>query len=249
MDQGYKYIPNFLTEDELRDIERVCDTFHSQWLKENEEFYKNRAINSAYLTHSNKCSSQDRMVLFELIGSCKIRDELKSIFIKGDPAFLNTQLFFDPFNKSQENYWHRDIQYTDHSIEEQKLALENSVNNVVHFRLALKDENGIELIPGSHARWDTDQEFKTRMALDGGKPSDDLENGQKISLNRGDLLIFSANMIHRGLYGRERKALDILYCERDREILKFANKECMPTKDELNSISFQELFYLNENLG
>jgi ectoine hydroxylase-related dioxygenase (phytanoyl-CoA dioxygenase family) len=248
VDNGYKYIPNFLSEDQLITLERVLLDFHRNWLEENREFYEKRAINSAYLTDSNKVSIEDRKVLFDLITSSNLICELKEIFSDELPAFLNTQLFFDPKNSDQKNYWHRDIQYTGLSEDEQKEALTNKPNNVVHFRFALRDEEGIELVPGSNSKWDTEKEYKVRMELDNYKSSDDLDSGQTISLNRGDLLIFSANMIHRGLYGKDRFALDLLYCERDPEILKYRMESCLPNKEELKDLDFKELFYLDENL-
>ena len=62
--------------------------------------------------------------------------------IPKQPCCLNTQLFFDPVNKQQSNYWHRDPQY--HlSVEQQKAALARG--EVIHFRLPLVDEPGLDL--------------------------------------------------------------------------------------------------------
>jgi len=64
-------------------------------------------------------------------------------------SIMNTQLFFNPVNDGQKNYWHRDSQY--HlSIEEQKEALVGP--DVVHFRIPLTNEPGIELVPCTHQR-------------------------------------------------------------------------------------------------
>lgn len=74
----------------------------------------------------------------------------------------------------------------------------------MHFRVPLVDERGIELMPRTHFRWDTDLEYATRTAADGRNVFDDLPDSKAIPLNRGDLLVFNANMIHRGLYGGNR---------------------------------------------
>lgn len=42
----------------------------------------------------------------------------------------------------------------------------------------------------------------------------DLNSVKQIALEVGDVLLFSANMIHRGLYAKNRLTLDLLYCER-----------------------------------
>jgi len=244
VENGFKYISNFLDSKKIEVLEDIINRFHSKWIQENQEHYNTRAVNSAYLTDPSLVSQEDRKELFQLITDNQILCELKQIFSNKKPAFLNTQLFFDPVNKNQKNYWHRDVQYTGMSVNEQRRAIEENPNNVVHFRIALKDENGVELIPTSHNRWDTDEEYKVRLELDGRKSSDDLLEGKRISLKKGDLLIFSANMIHRGLYGNDRMSLDILFCETDPEILKYRKSDCMPTQEELVNINGKELFYL-----
>ena len=86
---------------------------------------------------------------------------------------------------------------------------------VVHFRVALKDEPGIELVPQTHKRWDTDEELTTRLEQHGRKNHEKIDGALQVELSAGDILIFSANMIHRGIYGLDRFALDILLCESD----------------------------------
>ena len=153
---------------------------------------------------------------------------------------MNTQLFFNPVNHEQKNYWHRDPQY--HlSIDQQKQALLGP--EVIHFRIALEDEPGIELVPGSHKRWDSDEELAVRLEVSGQKNDQDISSGLSIPLAKGDLLIFSANMIHRGLYGKNRMSLDILFCEAQPEFVQFAEADCLPTNEHMsyceNPIAFQ----------
>ncbi len=235
-------VKNFLCFDNESKLEDALLRIHQQWCKENSEFYQKQAINSAFLTSCKNSSADDRKCLFEFIGSKELRAELFKVFPKGNACFLNTQLFFNPVNPSQKNYWHRDIQYTDLSLEEQKQIVEFSVNNVVHFRIAIRDDPGLELIPGSNKRWDSDLEYNVRNELNGKSSSDELPGGIPISLNRGDLLVFSANMIHRGLYGKDRLALDILFCEPDPKILKFVDPDCYPKRGDLNSIENTSVF-------
>ena len=61
-------------------------------------------------------------------------------------AFMNTQLFFNPVNPQQKDFWHRDCQY-DYDLEDQmKVILETQV---LHLRVPLFDELGMEIIPGT----------------------------------------------------------------------------------------------------
>src|SRR6185436_19565396 len=148
-------------------------------------------------------------------------------------AFLNTQLFFDPRDPARANYWHRDPQF--HlSLDEQKAALHDTA--VVHFRLPLKPERGLQIVPGTHRRWDTDEEFDVRMERNGRKNSDALSTGQTVELAPGDLLVFSANLIHRGLYGRDRLAFDMIFFEANAEPARFAERAALPNADVLAAV-------------
>ena len=35
-------------------------------------------------------------------------------------------------------------------------------------------------------------------------------------------------MLHRGIYGQQRKALDVLFCDPVPELLRFADISCLP---------------------
>ena len=227
-ESGYLLIRNFLTDTEVLELHTVLTEFHQLWQKKNTEFYRQQAVNSAYLTSDAFLNSEQRELLFSFIGSAKVMTIVNELIPK-QPCFLNTQLFFDPVNKQQSNYWHRDPQY--HlSVEQQKAAL---AADVIHFRLPLLDEPGIELVPGTHKRWDSGEELKVRLEQDGHKNNQPLSQGKVIKLFAGDLLVFSANMIHRGLYGMNRLAFDILFCSPEPSVIEFVNEDCLPAKNTL----------------
>ncbi len=229
---GFTTKQNFLNREQIDNVKAVIESFHHSWIETNKDFYQSRAINSAYLSGKQHLNDEQRSTLFQLIGSNHLMEQVYSIIPK-DPAFMNTQLFFDPVNPQQKNYWHRDIQY-DLDLEQQKAALSGS--QALHFRIALKDEPGIELVLGSHFNWDTQEELDVRLEQNGKKSHDDLSTGKVIELKAGDLLIFSGKMIHRGLYGLDRLSLDILYCDSDKELLKYAEPDCLPNLDQLKLI-------------
>ena len=141
---------------------------------------------------------------------------------------MEAQLFFDPFKPKQSNYWHRDGQY--HlSADEQKLALTEP--EVLHVKIPLTIDPGIEVIPDSHKNWDTDNELLIRLQQNEHKNSEHLSNGVQIPLQVADVLMFSANMIHRGLYGKNRLVLDILYC--DPQLAEFIQVKHQPSAQML----------------
>jgi len=235
---GYVLAKGLFSSEELAEVTRVVQIFHDKWLNDNQAFYQERAINSAYLTAPKYLSDPQRMVLFKLLSSTKILNILQQA-IAHSPAFMNTQLFFNPYNAQQANYWHRDPQYH-MDLSQQQAALQGP--EVVHIRIPLTDEPGIELVPGSHTRWDSQEELDIRMQQNQQASSQALSTGLEIPLQKGDVLLFSANMIHRGLYGLDRFALDLLYCESEPELLKFIQPDCLPNLQQLTQLENPSVF-------
>jgi ectoine hydroxylase-related dioxygenase (phytanoyl-CoA dioxygenase family) len=244
-ENGYFVSRNLFADEELLALHATLLDFHKSWLIENDDFYQRQAINSAYVTGNKHLSGKKRQLLFEFIGSNKIASILASI-IPSSSAFIGTQIFFDPSNPAQRNYWHRDIQYNNLSIEQQKTAL--SSMNALHFRVPLKTERGVELVPGTHQRWDSEEEFDTRTETNGKTASDDLSAGKSVPLGRGDLLVFSGNMIHRGLYGGDRFAFDILFGDATPDLAKYVDDDCLPNKGALATIQSPATFLNAINL-
>lgn len=238
-ENGYFVLRGFFEASELQDLREVLIQFHLSWIQENSKFYAEKAINSAYITDAKHLKDSERDSLFKFIGSAKLMNVVTSV-MGSHPTFMNTQLFFDPVNESQKNYWHRDPQYH-MSVDEQKKALLGP--NVLHFRVPLVDEPGLELIAGTHRRWDSNEELDVRLEQNGRKNHEDLSTGVRVTLDAGDLLIFNANLIHRGIYGMDRLSLDILFCDPVPELVKFVDEGCLPDADTLakleNASAFQ----------
>lgn len=231
-EQGYFVIRNYFTESEISSLREVVLKFHTLWKKDNASFYQEEAFNSSLITGSQYLGADDRVKLFNFITSNKIT-KLVDAVIPNNPAFMNTQLFFNPVNPQQKDFWHRDCQY-DHDVEMQKKVIQET--QVLHLRVPLFDELGMELIPGTHKRWDSDEEFNVRQEEKGRVSSENLSTGKKIALAAGDLLLFSADMIHRGLYGMDRLALDILVFDSAGDFIDYIDQDCLPGLDMLNKI-------------
>ena len=159
--------------------------------------------------------------------------------ITSNPAFMNTQLFFNPVNPQLKDFWHRDCQY-DHDVDVQKKVIHET--QVLHLRVPLFDELGMELVPGTHKRWDNEEEFNVRQEEKGRESNEALSTGKKIQLAAGDLLVFSADMIHRGLYGLDRLALDILVFDSAGDFVDYVDDDCLPDASMLENINDPRLF-------
>ncbi|MFT5636220.1 MAG: ectoine hydroxylase-related dioxygenase (phytanoyl-CoA dioxygenase family) [Cognaticolwellia sp.] len=243
-EQGYFVIRNYFSASEIAELSAVVLKFHQLWQQDNATFYQEEAFNSSLITGSEYLAVDDRIKLFNFISSQKVMNVVESV-ITNNPAFMNTQLFFNPVNPKQQDFWHRDCQY-DHDVEGQKLAIQET--QVLHLRVPLFDELGMELVPESHKRWDNEEEFNVRQEEKGRVSSDDLSTGKKISLSAGDLLVFSADMIHRGLYGLDRLALDILVFDSSGDFADYVDDDCLPNSSMLDKIDDPRLFINTINL-
>nr|BDT28328.1 phytanoyl-CoA dioxygenase family protein [Bacteriovorax sp. HI3] len=238
------FIKKNFGQENLAGIEKILSNYHQKWLVKNESAFKNGAINSAYITNGDFLSPAERLELLKFVSSSKVVNEARKV-LGHDICFLNTQIFFNPYSEQQKNYWHRDIQYTGQSEDQQRKVIEAKDSQVIHLRLALADENGIEFIPGSHFRWDTPKELNVRLKRDGESVFNDLQGSEQVPLKKGDLLIFDANIIHRGLYGQSRFAFDILFCKSLPEITKYISSDTLPKKEELGLMECPEVFKLS----
>jgi len=237
-EQGYFVIRNYFSPSEISSLRTVILKFHQLWKQDNENFYQQEAFNSSLITGSKYLGFNERVMLFNFISSKNIMDVIESV-IPGNPAFMNTQLFFDPFNKQQPNFWHRDCQY-DYDEEDQKQVIHDT--QVLHLRVPLFEEPGMELVPGSHKRWDNDEELDVRLERKCRVSSESLSTGKQIKLAAGDLLVFSADMIHRGLYGQDRLALDILVFDSAAVYADYVDDDCLPDNTMLDHIGDPRLF-------
>lgn len=236
-EDGYLVCKDLFTPTDLIPILSILTKFHAAWTVDNSAFYNQKAVNSAYITSTHYLNKTERLTLFNFITQNAVMNPLVPIIPTG-PAFVGTQLFFNPVNQNQNNYWHRDMQYNGEPIEQQKENLKTQ--SPLHVRIALRDEPGIEVIPGTHKRWDTAEEFNVRMELNGHKNHDSLKDSHPIALQAGDMVIFSANIIHRGLYGMDRFAFDLLFTDQNPALLKFADLNCLPDMHMLKNIQNPE---------
>ncbi|MFB5650021.1 phytanoyl-CoA dioxygenase family protein [Leptospira wolffii] len=234
---GFQLFPGFFSDSELKDVREIFLEADSRFRK---EYPDPRSVNSAYLTSPKFCpEAQNRLRLFQFVSQKKLV-ELAENLIEESVYFLNTQLFFNPESEEKKNYWHRDMQYLGVSEEEQKIILKR--DKVLHFRIPFFSDPGMEFIPRSHLRWDREIESDTRLERNGRKNSDPLPETVRIPQEPGDLLVFSAHLIHRGIYGGERRSLDLLYTNfRDKKSSSETFRH-FPNEKELLALENPNLF-------
>ena len=236
---GYAVLRGFFSGEELSMLDEHVDRIYQKWQLENEAIiFENKLVNMHSLTSPEYFleAPDRRKEFFELIASPKLTENLETMF-GADIHFHNTQLFFNPSNVERIPYWHRDMQYS--PIKDSVQCDEQSKMLSLHIRIPLMDETGVEVVAGTHRRWDTELERDVRFELNGHKNSEPLPNSELIDLARGDILIFSAQMIHRGNYelNSARKAFDLCVGKYHPLAAGFLDPRVLPKDEEIDSIA------------
>lgn len=236
--KGFVVLREFLTSEEVRMLAGLIDPIFSQWRKgAYKEICEQDLVNMHSLTHNEyfNRNKEDRIRFFNSLLPPKLTTRIDTMF--GEKLYFhNTQLFFNPMKKGQLPSWHRDLQYS--SIEDTEQAREQDNLLTLHIRIPLVDEVGVELIPGTHRRWDTDLERDVRFKTNGHTQTEDLPGATLIPLNSGDILIFSGQMIHRGHYqhNSSRLALDLCVGRYHPFTVTYLDVHNLPTDEEINEI-------------
>ena len=235
---GYVVARGLLRAGDIERLRKIVDRVHARWLDENRaDFEKRGLVNMHSLTSPRYFEGRDeeRLAFFRAILPERLTALVDGLF--GDGVYFhNTQLFFNPFEGRRLPYWHRDMQYTD--IAEAVLEREQRDIVSLHLRIPLTPEKGIELVPGSHGRWDTELERNVRLELNGHRNSEDLPGAVLLDLEPGDVLIFSAQMLHRGNYrlNESRLALDLCVGKAHPLLVEFLDESVLPDAGEIARI-------------
>jgi ectoine hydroxylase-related dioxygenase (phytanoyl-CoA dioxygenase family) len=237
-DLGYIILRNFLNDIEINSISKHVNNVFNSWMRSNEsEVFDYQLVNMHSLTQKEyfKNNPEERVDFFNAISPIKLVNLLESMF-DSEIYFHNTQLFFNPLNSKRLPYWHRDMQYSPLSDDIQKAEQNNMLS--LHIRIPLEKEKGVEIIPGTHKRWDTELERDVRLELNGHTNNEQLPNAKLIDLDVGDILIFNSQMIHRGNYqlNNSRKALDLCVGKYHQLTFGYFDKQVLPTDEEIELI-------------
>ncbi|MBW2941756.1 phytanoyl-CoA dioxygenase family protein [Zhongshania aquimaris] len=243
---GYAVLKGFFDKEEVASLAKHVDRIYEKWFSVNEaEIIASKLVNMHSLTSPEYFFDAPdlRKEFFEIIASVKLTKALEDMFGEGI-HFHNTQLFFNPLNRKSKPSWHRDMQYS--PIEDSVQCDEQNNMLSLHVRIPLIEEKGIELVTGTHKRWDTNLEREVRFELNGHKNSDSLPNSKLIELSLGDVLIFNAQMIHRGNYelNPKRKAFDLCVGKFHPLASSFLDSRVLPTADETNKIKNNQWYTL-----
>ena len=238
-EDGLVLLRGFLPGETSRRIASIAERVHAEWLEEQgEEAKRQDLVNSSKLTASRYFPPElraERVDFFDALANSVLFDLVTQLFGK-QLYFHGTQMFFNPLGGRRRPYWHRDIQYMGYDESRQK-ALLGELRNL-HIRIPLRPERNFMLVPGSHARWDTDLERDVRLEQSGHASWEDLPSARSIDLQPTDVLIFSAHMLHRGTFegNADRLSLDLMLGELHAQVPIDLDPDELPNPDELAKV-------------
>jgi hypothetical protein len=212
--QGFFVVPGFLGTTERSELRRVCDAVLERQRAHSRE--TGHTTPHISLIGIGDVSVHDDPRAFELIarfvGSariCALFDGLAGPNEVAAPCVKAAHYYHEQTRRDWDGDWHRDSQFgrADPDVEREVVATTTSV----HVRVALEDDDRLEIVPGSHARWDTPEELRIRKGAD--RASSNMPHAARVVLRAGDVCVFHALSIHRATYRREplRRTIDALY--------------------------------------
>jgi len=205
---GFLYCPQLLSHTDVDVFRKAIHPIYREWLLTTGKKCEANCVNMSGLTHPKYFNNSDeRVSFFKVLIENNIYSHLKELFNQ-EILFHNTQLFFNPKDPDKHPYWHRDLQFSSHSSSTQAESLRHLLS--LHVRIPLLPELGIAIVPGSHKRWDTDEELAVRNSLHNTAVS--LQNERRIFLEPGDVFIFHSESIHRGIYAGNDQRLSLDLC-------------------------------------
>jgi hypothetical protein len=231
--RGYVVLPRFMGWRDRERLRAACDRAeHTSRERLPPERRDAPLSNMAYLTDPRWYA--DGRVPAEILEFVADRSVLNLIqAITGDaPLFHNTQYFMEQRGADWDGEWHRDTQFLAPDAETERRHIAESTG--VHFRVALNDDPWLRIVPGSHRRWDTAQEWAIRREGASGDPA----NAVSVPLKAGDAMLFHAWSIHQGLYRREpvRRTVDVIYMTRGTAERALTPQACMPSAVRMASL-------------
>jgi ectoine hydroxylase-related dioxygenase (phytanoyl-CoA dioxygenase family) len=210
--QAYIVVRRLIEPSEAAAMLDLCEDILQQWRagkgpERNESAGVRQAVSMRHLNHPLyfKERPEDFPMMMDLIADERVLSVVREI-VGAEPMFFCTSMFFNPLENSHDGNWHRDSQFVTKSEEEEKQFLWNEHRHTgVQFQIALVPSEDSEVVPGSHLRWDTSEEYHIRKS-DGGQHcrSNDMPGAVRVRLEPGDAIAFNPLALHRGRYHTDK---------------------------------------------
>jgi ectoine hydroxylase-related dioxygenase (phytanoyl-CoA dioxygenase family) len=221
--QSYFLAPELISQAEASRLLEICEHAMRGWFVA-EPHYGQSVGNdaSAQMRHVNHPAFfRDRIgwwvELMEFIADERVLNIARQV-MGGEPTYACTTFWFNPKGDSRNGGWHRDTQFLTQTDEEEKKMLWGEHPTGLQLQVALIPSDDAEVVPGSHLRWDTPEEYRIRKA-EGSKnwESDAMPGALRVKLNAGDAVGFDPRALHRGRYhaDKPRRTIMLSYSKPD----------------------------------
>jgi ectoine hydroxylase-related dioxygenase (phytanoyl-CoA dioxygenase family) len=180
----------------------------------------------AYYDVSNRGELRE---ILEATADANVLNVARTMFTT-EPLFRCTSLFFNPQKTSMDGNWHRDSQFVTKSEEEERESILNASPNGhgVQMQIALAPTEDIEVVPGSHLRLDTPEEYHIRLAdQQKNNRSNHMPGAVRIRQEPGDAVLFNALALHRGRYHADklRRTFMLTYSKHTPQAIDYFNTQ------------------------
>jgi hypothetical protein len=205
--QSFVVLPQFLEPRDRIELRRACDTA-LEWSRAHCAETSHTTPRISLLTQASSFD-QGTAVLAPILAFASSARVCALLDTAGVPQLKDAHYYHEQTKHDWDGDWHRDSQFvrSDPDLERELVTSAWSV----HVRVALEDDDRLEVVPASHARWDTAEELRIRRGSH--RATDQMPNAVRIFLRAGDACLFHAWAIHRATYRRTpiRRTLDLLY--------------------------------------
>ena len=217
-ENGYAILRGLWPSDHVRRLAASCERILAQWRECNPQNGEPGGSPDAHvmrhLNHPGYLEDDDaeRLLMLESVASPEVVGFASDI-LQTHACFRCTSLFFNPQQTSLDGNWHRDSQFhcPDEADEKQLIAERAHPATSVQMQIALIPSDDVEFVPGSHRRWDSDNEYSIRRADEGANNrSGDMPNALRIGLDPGDAVAFNPFGLHRGRYHTDKPRLTLM---------------------------------------
>ena len=207
---GYVRVPGLIDATHAQRLHLTCDDILRQWRARDPQTgqpgEKPDATVMRHLNHPAYFSQHPEWLgdLLDVVANPDVLRVVADIFGE-PPLFRCTSLFFNPSGIRLDGNWHRDSQFMvkqeDDDGERAMLANMTDTGVGMQLQIALIPSADIELVPGSHLRWDTPEEYAIRKAdAWAHNRANTMPGALRVHQEPGDAVLFNPAAIHRGRY-------------------------------------------------
>lgn len=219
---GYIIVRELLPANRAAELAQIAELILQQWYVRSPETGEAGGGPDAtvmrHLNHPDYFAQAGRSDLVQLLDTVADEAVLQVCgrILAASALFRCTSLFMNPQHVSQDGNWHRDSQFhhPDEDEEKQAIAAGGDLGRSVQLQVALVPSSDVEVVPGSHLRWDSPAEYAIRRAEDKiNSRANNMPDAVRVELEPGDAVAFNPLALHRGRYhaDKRRRTLMLTY--------------------------------------